>query len=98
MIKIHNALETLRPGSEWTIRGDEIEWLDETQSQPTDEEVANEIQRLENDFTSNEYQRLRKAEYDTLNQDEMRFDDLKNGTNTWEQAIDDIKAKYPKAN
>jgi hypothetical protein len=39
---------------------------------------------------------MRKGEYAELNQDEMRYDDLKNSTNTWELAIDTIKAKYPK--
>ena len=43
------------------------------------------------DYTATEYQRLRKAEYDKLNQDEMRFDDTVNST-----TILAIKAKYPK--
>jgi hypothetical protein len=42
------------------------------------------------------YSDMRKNEYAELNQDEMRYDDLKNNTNTWELAIDAIKAKYPK--
>ena len=52
--------------------------------------------RIQAEWESQEYSRKRKPEYDQLNQDEMRYDDLKNGTNTWEQAIDAIKAKYPK--
>ena len=47
-------------------------------------------------WNATEYARLRKAEYDKLNQDEMRFDDLMNGTTTWQDAILAIKAKYPK--
>ena len=43
-----------------------------------------------------EYSRLRKAKYDLLNQDEMRYDDLKNSTTTWVDAIDAIKAAHPK--
>jgi hypothetical protein len=39
---------------------------------------------------------LRAKEYSKLNQDEMRFDDLINGTNTWRDAILEIKAKFPK--
>lgn len=45
---------------------------------------------------STQYIRDRKAEYDKLNQDEMRFDDAINGTTTWIDAILAIKAKYPK--
>ena len=42
------------------------------------------------------YDELRRVEYAKLNQDEMRYDDLKNGTSTWEDAIDAIKLQYPK--
>lgn len=38
----------------------------------------------------------RENAYKWLNQDELRFDDWKNNTNTWQKAIEDIKAKYPK--
>jgi hypothetical protein len=43
-----------------------------------------------------EYSRLRKAKYDLLNQDEMRFDDQVNSTTTWVDAINAIKAAHPK--
>ena len=38
----------------------------------------------------------RKAAYDLLNQDEMRYDDLTNTTTTWPDAIAAIKAEFPK--
>lgn len=37
-----------------------------------------------------------KAEYDKLNQFEMQFNDQRDGTTTWVDAINDIKAMYPK--
>ena len=40
------ALLTIRPGAEWVLRGDELEWLDPAQSQPTEEEIQAEIQRI----------------------------------------------------
>ena len=43
-----------------------------------------------------DYSRLRKAKYDLLNQDEMRFDDQVNSTTTWVDAINAIKAAHPK--
>lgn len=46
--------------------------------------------------TLTEYSRLRKAEYDKLNQDEMRFDDEINNTTTWVDTILAIKEQYPK--
>lgn len=55
-----------------------------------------ELKRLEDEHTATQYSRDRKEEYDKLNQDEMRYDDMKNSTTTWVDAIDAIKAKYPK--
>jgi hypothetical protein len=42
------------------------------------------------------YAEKRKREYRELNQLEMQYDDQVNGTTTWVDAIDAIKAKYPK--
>lgn len=41
-------------------------------------------------------QRLRKVEYDLLNQYDLMYYDKVNGTNTWGEAIEAIKSKYPK--
>ena len=48
------------------------------------------------EYVATQYSRDREAEYLKLNQDEMRFDDLENGTTTWQDAINAIKAEYPK--
>jgi hypothetical protein len=42
------------------------------------------------------YARTRKAKYDLLNQDEMRYDDMVNNTTTWRDGIAAIKAAHPK--
>ena len=42
------------------------------------------------------YSELRRNAYHLLNQDEMRYDDVKNSTTTWVDAIDAIKAAHPK--
>ena len=42
------------------------------------------------------YAELRRREYILLNQFEMQFDDKANDTTTWDDAINEIKAKYPK--
>lgn len=90
------ALQSLRPGAQWVLRGDELEWLDQEQTAPTAEEIDAEVVRLQEDYAAKEYQRLRKAEYDKLNQFEMQFDDAQNGTTTWVDAINAIKAQFPK--
>jgi len=55
-----------------------------------------EVLRLEAVQASTQYQRDRAAEYAKLNQYELRFDDLINGTTIWTDAVLAIKAKYPK--
>jgi len=47
---IVSALLALKPGAEWTTRGDnysDIEWLDKTQTKPTEEELNNKIAELQ---------------------------------------------------
>jgi len=49
MTIISTALQNLRPGSKWTVRGDSyegLEWLDENQPKPTEEEIIQEIENL----------------------------------------------------
>lgn len=92
-----DAIQSLRPGAAWILKGDsELEWLDTETEAPTDEEILFEMARLQQEWNDMEYARLRKAEYDQLNQYEMMYDDQVNGTTTWVDAINAIKAKYPK--
>jgi hypothetical protein len=58
--------------------------------------IQAEVIRLQELYVSQEYARLRKAEYDQLNQFEMQFDDNRDGTTTWVDAVNSIKARYPK--
>ena len=90
------ALQALTPAAQWVLRGDELEWLDEVQTQPTDAAIAAKIVELQAAHDAAAYARSRKVEYDKLNQDEMRFDDLVNSTTTWHDAIAAIKVAIPK--
>ena len=79
------------------IRGDDIPRDSNGDEVTIDESVVTtEINRLEAEFTNQDYARKRKAKYDLLNQDEMRYDDTKNSTTTWVDAIDAIKVAHPK--
>ena len=92
----HEALQALTPNAKYIIRNNDLEWLDEDITRPTDEEINNKIAELTTEYNNNQYQRDRKKEYDNLNQFEMQFDDQVNGTTTWIDAINAIKSKYPK--
>ena len=37
------ALQALTPAAQWVLRGDELEWLDTEQTQPTDAAIAAKI-------------------------------------------------------
>ena len=43
---IPEALSNLRPNAKWAVIDAEIQWLDKEQSQPTDDEIKAEINRL----------------------------------------------------
>ena len=48
---IAQALLALKPGAQWTLRGDDIsglEWVDTKQTQPTETEVNSKISELDN--------------------------------------------------
>jgi hypothetical protein len=90
------AIHSLRPGADWVIDSGVVVWRDSEQTEPTSDEIAAEVLRLENEFDSLAWSRARKAKYDLLNQDEMRFDDSVNGTTTWVDAILAIKDAHPK--
>ena len=96
MTTLANALQSLKPGSEWVMRDDVIEWMDSEQTEPTASALATEVTRLQAVYDSQLYARTRKAKYDLLNQDEMRYDDLVNNTTTWRDGIAAIKVAHPK--
>ena len=95
-ITLMDAIQSLRPNAQLVTRGDVIEWMDDVQTQPTDAEITTEISRLQGIYDSQEYARARATEYSALNQFEMQFDDQQNNTTTWVDAINDIKARFPK--
>ena len=46
MIDKADALMSLRPGAQWVLCGDDLEWMDTEQTQPTDAEIDAEVKRL----------------------------------------------------
>lgn len=66
------------------------------ENKPTWAVVEAELTRLKAEYSNQDYSRKRKVEYDRLNQFEMMFDDQRDNTTTWVDAINTIKEKYPK--
>ena len=92
--KWRKAILSLRPKSKWTALDQELTWLDSSQTEPTATEIANEIKRLEDVATSEEYKRKRAAEYPSVVD---QLDDIyHNGIDAWKATIKATKDKYPK--
>ena len=87
-MSIPQALESLRPGAEWTLIGDTLTWTDTSQTEPTQAEIDAEVIRLE-------YARNRREEYpDLVEQLDYIYH---NGITKWKSdMIKPVKDKYPK--
>tara|TARA_R110002012_G_scaffold27118_3_gene87173 strand:- start:330 stop:635 length:306 start_codon:yes stop_codon:yes gene_type:complete len=97
---IDKALASLVPNAEWIVEGDTydgIQWLDQDKTKPTEEEVTNEVARLNAELVANAYKYKRQQEYKPLaEQLDMQYHDSQDGTETWLNHIKEVKAKYPK--
>ena len=90
---ITEALTLLKPEARWVCRGDTyagLEWLDETQTMPTEEEVNNKITELEAAEPTRQVRVIRDrllAESDwTQNRDVILLNDT-----TWQQYRQDLR-------
>jgi hypothetical protein len=97
MITKAQAIASLREGAEWVLRGDDLEWLDQTQTQPTEAEIAAEVARL----TALEPARIatenRRNAY--IAEADALFFKAQRGEATmeeWQAKVAEIKARYPK--
>jgi len=61
---IPEALSNLKPGAKWFVKDAEIQWLDNTQAQPTEEEIQAEIERLKVIEAKEQQRSQAKAERD----------------------------------
>jgi len=95
--QVKEALKSLTPKAQWSIEGDgTVIWLDTEQTQPTEQEITDEIARLQSEYDAQEYARSRKGEYPDIGD---QLDDLfKAGAFSTEMTatIQAVKDKYPK--
>ena len=90
ILSIHPNVTTFNGDTEvWDKDGNEV-----TINQAL---VDAEVQRLQAENDANQYQRDRAVAYPSLqDQADMAYWDRKNGTTTLDDAIDAVKAEYPK--
>jgi hypothetical protein len=97
-----NALHSLRPGAQWVLRGDNLEWMDTNQTKPTEAEIAEEIIRLQEEYDTKEYARKRAVEYPALNEQlDMLWHAIDEGKlnkySDFYKTLKSVKEKYPKS-
>ena len=92
---VSNALQALKPGAEWVLRGGDysgLEWLDSSQTKPTETEVNNKVAALD----AAEPARLLRAERDTrIAKTDWRASSdltLASAWTTYRQALRDLPA------
>lgn len=92
-----DALQSLRFGAQWVLRGDDLEWLDTNQTQPTEAEITAEVARL----TALEPARIatenRRSAY--IVEADPLFFKAQRGEATveeWQAKVAEIKARFPK--
>jgi hypothetical protein len=89
-----NALQSLRPMAQWTLRGDSLEWLDTEQTQPTEAEITAEVARLQAEYDNNAYQRQRATAYPSIAD---QLDTIYHeGLDAWKATILAVKEEFPK--
>jgi hypothetical protein len=60
------ALLALTPNAQWVLRGDDLDWLDTEQAQPTDSAIAAKIVELQAAHDAAAYARSRQAAYPSI--------------------------------
>lgn len=95
---VAEALISLRPNARWGLGSngtyEEIQWQDSDITVPSKEEVEAEILKLQSEWNTTQYQRLRMAAYPNI---EDQLDQIYHeGIDKWKETIAAIKAQYPK--
>ncbi len=92
MITTADALQSLKPKAQWVLRGDELEWLDTEQTEPTDIEIQTEIGKLKYLEGIQQYQQDRV--YPPMGE---QLDNIfHNGVDAWKVDIQAVKDAHPK--
>lgn len=99
MTDIIKSILAINPNAQASVNAEDINqitWLNGTQPIPTNEILAKQ-QELIAEYNAKQYQRDRAKAYPSIQEQlDMQYWDKINGTDNWEQAINAVKAQYPK--
>jgi hypothetical protein len=96
---LHKAIKKINPQAQFSINANDINqitWHNGT-APIAKELILAKVAELQAEYEANQYQRDRAKEYPSIqDQLDMQYWDKVNGTNTWQDAINAVKNKYPK--
>ena len=91
------AIQSLQPNAQYVLRGDDLTWISDDITEPTDAEITAEQERLQAEYDAKQYARDRAVAYASIqDQLDMQYWDSVNGTTTWKDHIAQVKADNPK--
>ena len=62
------AIQSLHPTAQYVLRGDELTWISEDITEPTEEEITAEQERLQAEYDGLAYARARALAYPSLSE------------------------------
>ena len=101
MTDIIKAILKINPNAQVSVNADDINqitWHNGT-TPISKELILAKVAELQAEYEANQYQRDRAKSYPTIQEQlDMQYWDKINGTNNWQDAINAVKAQYPKGN
>ena len=98
---IIEAILKINPIAQVTVNAEDINqitWLNGT-TPISKELILAKVAELQSEYKANQYQRDRAKNYPSIQEQlDLQYWDKINGTNNWQDAINAIKAQYPKEN
>ena len=96
---LEKAIKKINQQAQFSINADDINqitWHNGT-TPIAKELILAKVAELQAEYEANQYQRDRAKSYPTIQEQlDMQYWDKINGTNNWQDAINAVKAKYPK--
>ena len=98
---LEKAILKINPTAQVSVNANDINqitWHNGT-TPISKELILAKVAELQAEYEANQYQRDRAKSYPTIQEQlDMQYWDKINGTNNWQDAINAIKAQYPKGN
>jgi hypothetical protein len=100
-VNYYKSNSKINPVAEVSVSADDINTIVwENGTTPIAKElILAKVAELQAEYEANQYQRDRAKSYPTIQEQlDMQYWDKINGTNNWQDAINAVKAQYPKGN